>query len=53
MSFGSKFHPELFWLPDGHASRALEQQSTDAHNQQIVAYRRLAARAFEALASRD
>ena len=47
------YQPGLFWLPDGHASRALEQQSTDAHNPGVKAYRRLAARAFEALAQRD
>lgn len=52
MSFGSQFHPELFWLPDGHASRALERHSTEAHNQGVEAYRRFAARAFEALARR-
>lgn len=53
MSFGSEFEPGLFWLPDGHASRALEQHSTDAHNQRVKAYRRVSARVFEALASRD
>ena len=53
MSFGSQFQPGLFWLPDGHASRALEQHSTDAHNQRVEVYRRLSARVFEALASRD
>lgn len=53
MSFGSQFQPRLFWLPDGHASRALAQHSTDAHNQGVEAYRRLAASAFEEVASRD
>ncbi len=52
-SFNPHYQPGLFWLPDGHASRALEQHSTDAHNQhqRLEAYRRLAAHAFEALAA--
>ena len=49
-SFDPHYQPGLFWLPDGHASRALEQHSTDAHNQRVEAYGRLAARVFEALA---
>lgn len=49
-SFDPHYQPGLFWLPDGPARRALRQRSTDAHNKGVEAYRRLAARAFEALA---
>jgi len=49
-SFDPHYQPGLFWLPNGHASRALERQSTDAHDQRVKAYRRLAARVFEAFA---
>ena len=52
-SFDPHYQPGLFWLPDGHASRALERHATDAHNQGLEAYRRLSARVFEALASQD
>ena len=53
VGFDPHHQPGLFWLPDGHASRALEQHSTDAHYQGVAAYRRRSARMFEALASRD
>ena len=49
-SFDPHDQPGLFWLPDGHASRALERHSTDAHNHGVEAYRRISARVFEALA---
>lgn len=49
-SFDPHYQPWLFWLPDGHAMRALGQHSTDAHNQRVEAYRRLAARVVEARA---
>lgn len=49
-SFDPHYQPGLFWLPDGHARRALERNSTDAHNRGVEAYRRLAARVFEARA---
>ena len=52
-SFDPHYQPGLFWLPDGLVSRALEQHSTDAHNHGVEAYRRLSARVFEALTSRD
>ena len=47
-SFDPHYRPELFWLPDGQVSRALERHSTDAHNQGVQAYRRISARVFEA-----
>lgn len=53
VGFDPHYQPGLFWLPDGHAGRALEQHSTDAHNQRVKAYRRLSAGVFEALDGRD
>lgn len=50
-SLDPHYQPGLFWLPDGHASTALKQHSTDAHNQRVEAFRRLAARVFEARAN--
>ena len=47
-SFDPHYQPNLFWLPDGHASRALERHSTDAHSQGVQAYRRISARVSEA-----
>lgn len=47
-SFDPHYQPGLFWLPDGHARGALQQRSADAHNQRVEAYRRIAARVFEA-----
>ena len=34
-SFDPHYQPGLFWLPDGDASRALKQHSTDAYSQRV------------------